>query len=143
VRSTVYRNEGSSAGVASTDHLSQSAFDFVKPGVEGRRARIEHDIPLATEFRTMEPEGLAEPALDAVALDGAAHRPRDGKSQTGTVGIGSGQTECGEQRAGDAKTFVINESEFGGTQDPGRPRKLECAASRVSWLWRTGRLFRR
>ena len=143
MRSTVYKNEGSSAGVASTDHLSQRAFDFVESGVESRRAGIEHDIPLAAEFHPVQPEGLAESPLDAIALDRAAHCPGDCKSQTRTGSVGPSQTECGEQGAGDAETMVIDKSEFGGTQDPGRPRKLECSASRVSWIWRTGRLFRR
>jgi hypothetical protein len=74
----------------------------------------------------MEAERFAESALNTIADDGSADSTRDGESQPRTAfrnGFGTRPAKGGEQRAGDAEALVIDKPEFGGAENPGRPRK--------------------
>jgi hypothetical protein len=51
------------------NHLSESPLDLWKWGAKSRPARIDHDIPLRADFRPVQTERLANPALDTIAYD--------------------------------------------------------------------------
>jgi hypothetical protein len=79
----------------------------------------------------MEPESLANTALNAVADDGTADRARHCEAQPGGVPrrIRTRQAKRSEEWSGEANTVVIDGSEFGGAQNPRCLRKRERAAA--------------
>ena len=94
----------------------------------------------------MKPECFPQPTLDPVAVDGFPDRSWHGKPKP-RLRLGAGsciprKAKSRKQRAGNAETFVINQAEFGGAKNPGRPGKGALTGF-FSWLWRTGQLFRR
>lgn len=65
------------------DHFPQSPFDFWKRRAQGRAPRVDHDIPLASDFGAMHPESFPNAALDAVAHHRSADRSRHREPQAG------------------------------------------------------------
>ena len=59
----------------------------------------------------MEPHGLADAPLDAVAHHGLAERAWCCKPDSGPIGLGLADAKRREKRAGKAYTLVINSSE--------------------------------
>lgn len=125
--------------IASIDHLAQRANQVGERRLLSRAARVEHDVPLRSKPGAVETECLPKPALDAVSDDRSADRARNGKSQPGAdiwSGVGTRSTKCGEQRAGDAKTLVIDEPELGGAENARslrkRPRGRQSLRGRIS-----------
>ncbi len=49
------------------DHLCERPLDFGKRCAERRTPRIDHDIPLASDFGAVHPEGFADAAFNSVA----------------------------------------------------------------------------
>ena len=146
MRSIACRYEECRSGVASIDHLSQRAYQLGKGRPFRRAARVEHDVPLRGEARAMQPEGFPEPALDSITDHRSAHGTRKGEPQPrANIGrrLRTRPAEGGEQRTGNAEALVIDETEFGGAQDPGRPGKRPQRIGRISWRWNSERLFRR
>lgn len=141
--------------LAFADHFHERLLDFGKRRVDSRAPRINNDVPLRCECRAVHSKSFAQTALDAVTDDSSAERSRGCDAQTGTVtlnrafgAVDAGETECREQRIRDAQTLVIDDSKFGGAQNPRRLRKGErgprCAAGGgVSWIWQSVLLFRR
>ena len=87
-----------------------------------RAPRIDDDVPLRPELHSMQAEGLAEPAFDAVADHGSAQCPRRSKAQPRAalaLRVASQTKRC-EQGTRNADAFVIDRSIVGGAQDPGR-----------------------
>jgi len=111
------------------NHPFERQFQFRERRVKRRTPRIEHDIPVRTEFSPMLTERLAQPALDAVAYHRFSDRSRNRKPEADTFsGRSSRQTERREQGAGKTKAIVIDLSEIGRAQDPGRSRKKKRTA---------------
>ncbi len=97
---------------------------------------------LRRDFGAVQPEGLAETALDPVAHHRLTDRARNGEAQTrpqNHCAIGAPvwriafarPAKGGEQRTGDAESVIIDEPEIGGAQNPGRPGKVERSPDRV------------
>jgi hypothetical protein len=111
------------------NHPLKRQFQFREWRVKRRAPWIEHDVPLRTEFGPVLAERFAQPALDPVARDRFSDRPWNRKPEADTFsGRSSRQTERREQGAGEAKAIVIDLSEIGRAQDPGRSRKKKCTA---------------
>src|SRR6185369_2136188 len=81
-RSSAYKSEvaGGRSCVASLDYFLQSAFDVGNAGVEHGTAGVEHNVP-RSEKAPLHPEGFAQAALDAIALDGFTDRARHREAQ--------------------------------------------------------------
>lgn len=96
--------------------------DFRKRCIEGGAARIDHDVPLRSDFGAVEPESLAEAALNPVADDGSANGAGHGETQARAASRGPRvrQAKGGEQGTGKANTVVISGSEFDGAQGPAK-----------------------
>jgi hypothetical protein len=84
-----------------------------KRALQGSSARIEDDRPLWAQLFQTRPDRFAQPALDAVANDGAANRSRHGEAhpRTGWT-LRLGKTESGEPRPGISCAAVVNFSEI-------------------------------
>jgi hypothetical protein len=117
------------------NHPLERQLQFCERRSKRRAPWIEHDVPLRTEFGTVFAERFAQPALDSVARDRFPDRPRNRKPEADTFsGRSSRQTERREQGAGEAKAIVIDLSEIGRAQDPGRSRKKKRSA-RAGFTW--------
>jgi hypothetical protein len=91
--------------------------------IEGAAAWIDDDGPLRTQAGEVMAHGLADTAPDTVPHHGFAHRPRHGKPDMRSIGLGAAEAKGGKQRAGDAGTLVVNLSKFAGSQQTDTFRK--------------------
>jgi hypothetical protein len=119
------------------DYLPERPLNLRKRSIERRPTGIDHDIPLRSDFRAVQPERFPNAALDPVADHGSADRSRYRESQTGGASgrVRTRQTKGGEQRTGEADTVIIDGSEFGRAQDPRSVRKLQRAAGGGFSCW--------
>src|ERR1700683_2028205 len=155
---TACRYGGWSARVAFFDHSSHLTLNLGELRLQRRAARIEHDVPLRRDFRSVQPEDFAETALDSVADHSFADRARNGEAQAGSQFhrcAFARPAKGGEQRTGHAESVIINKPEIGGAQNPGGPGKVERSTlwfnpsvwfSPTVWVRRSGlrgRLFHR
>ena len=147
-RSISYRYEGCPAsGSAFLNQPLERPLDFRERSGERRPPRVDDNVPLRPNSDALAPERLAHPPLDAIAHHGASDRARNRKTHPRPAAISrirARQAERREQRVGKADAVVINRSEIGGAQNPGRPRKPQrAAAGGISWFSRSERLSRR
>jgi hypothetical protein len=127
-RSTSYRYEGCGRlDRAFLDHFPERPLNFIPLDRARGLARIEDDIPLGSDFRTMQSKCLAKSPLNPVAHHGLSNRPRNGNAQArrSSTGVRPRQAKRGEQRPRETHSFVINGSEFGGAQEAGGSRPIE------------------
>ena len=117
------------------NHPFERQLQFGERRGKRRAPGVEHDIPLRTEFSSMFPERFAKPSLDPVARHRFSDCPGNRESETDTFsGRSPRQTKRREQRAGEAKAIVIDLSEIGRAQDPGRSwKKKRTAGGGLIW----------
>ncbi len=65
------------------DYFPQSPLDFRKRRAQGRAPRIDHDIPLPSDFGAVHPESFPNTALDTITHHGSADRTGDGEAKAG------------------------------------------------------------
>ena len=65
------------------NHLPQSPLDLWERRAKGRAPRVDHNIPLASDFGAMQPEGFPNATIDAIAHHRSADRARHREPQAG------------------------------------------------------------
>lgn len=142
-----YTYAKSGARVASCDHPPQRQLDFPERRVQNRAPRIDHDVPLRTDFGPMQTKSLPQPAFDPVTDHGPADRSGHGEPQTRSrLGFRSAprQAKGREQWTGEADALFIDLPKIGGAQNAGRPGKRTALGRTLSFRpWRNGRSVRR
>jgi len=119
------------------DHLPQRPLDIRKGGAQGSPAGVNHDIPLWSDFRAVQPEGFPNAPFDPVADHRSADRARHRKSQSSSASgrVRTSQAKGREQGTGKADTVIIDGSKFGRAQNPRSLRELQRAAGGGFSCW--------
>ncbi len=129
------------------DHLAERSLDLRKRRAQGRTPGVNHDVPLRSDIRPLQPERFPDTALDAVTHHSPTDGTRYGKPQPrcDSRRVRTRQAERSEQGTGKADTVIIDGSKFGCAQDPRSVRELQRAAGGGFSCWpsRTGQLSRR
>jgi hypothetical protein len=143
-KSIVYRYATRRSGVpAFFNYLLNRPLDFRERRREGRASRVDNNVPLGSEFNSMQAKRFAKAAFDSISDHRTAQSPGRGEPQScaGIFARLACKTECREQWAGYADAVVIDDSVVGGAQNPGGVRKSERAGG-LSSISQCGRLSR-
>ena len=145
VRANAYIDEADRSRVlALREDPRHFAFDHFVRRCQNGFPRIENDQPSSRQFRQVQPGRLSHQPFHAIADDGLAERPGDGKADTRPLVTRAPQTKSGKALGRNAGTLVIDAAELGRPQDPGGLWKAEAAAwVDVRLAWRSGQRVRR
>ena len=106
-------NEASALrAIASEKKTLHFALQFRQRRIQGLQARIDDDGPLRVQPIEMEAYGLPKSALDPIAHNGLADSAGNGKADPRTAGPRLPDAESREQRAGKARSLIIDPSEI-------------------------------
>jgi hypothetical protein len=99
------------------------ALELREGGIEGLAPRIDDDGPLRVQPVQVKADGLTEAPLDTIAHHGIAERTGCREADSRPIGLRFTDAKGREERAGVARSMVIDSSEIFRAQQTGTFRK--------------------
>ena len=104
--------------------FSSSSVSVENSAVDGRAARVNHNVPSRGNLLSVQPQNFAEPAPDAIAPDRGAQRLFDAPAEPADVEA-IGAKKNGEFAAGLAASRLVHRVIFRAAHQPAGARKTQ------------------